>query len=99
METVINIKKPTIDSKLLVSLSKSGRNVLAYIIDNHMQDSNVIRLDKLDIAVYIANKIGRSDANTWNVDRGIKDLKKLGVIYPSKSVQGMYIVNLELLSK
>ena len=96
---MVNMRKPTIDSKLLVNLSKSGRNVLAYIIDKHMGDNNVIRIDRLDMSNYIAEHVGKKESNTWNVDRGVKDLVSNDVLVPSKSVDGVYIINTKLLSK
>lgn len=100
METIMNIKAPTIDSKLLISLSKSGRNVLAYIIDSRMTGSSTIMLDKLDISNYIASHVGKKEANTWNVDRGIKDLISNGVLdRPPVYKEGLYNLNLNLLSK
>jgi len=99
METVVNMKVPTIDSKLLVSLSKSGRNVLAYIID-HRRDTSTIKLDKLEVSNYIATNIGRKEANTWNVERGIKDLISNGVLNrPAVYKVDLYNLNIKLLSK
>lgn len=71
-------KKAIIHTDVLFRLNKSGRNVLAYIIDNTTGDD--VYLDPIDIVNYLSHHISQSQANTVNVKRGIKNLIDKGVL-------------------
>ncbi len=94
---ILNVKKPTIDSHLLITLSQSGRNILAYIIDKKMTGDNWFTVDKVDMINYLAEKISKPYANTLNVNRGIRDLIEAKVI--SKISGNDYSIDINLLSK
>lgn len=93
---ILNVRKPTIDAKLLIDLNQAGRNILAYIIDRKMTEHKVV-IDKVDIINYLAEKISKPYANTLNVNRGLRDLIDSEVLIPSGKEE--YYINFNLLSK
>ena len=92
--------KATIKSDLLIDLNGAGRNVLAYIIDNQLTSSTIIRLSKVDIVSYFEKRISVRYASTVNATRGIKDLVDKGVITPDHTDPNKerYIIDITKLS-
>lgn len=80
-----------ISPDLLMSLNKSGRNILYYIskealanpLDTRIADSGTIfitiELNPLKVMTYLEPKIGKQ-ATSYNVQRGINNLKQNGVL-------------------
>jgi hypothetical protein len=87
--------KAIISSEVLFKLSKSGRNVLGYVIDKAMQkDNEHVVLDTPSITEYLVERIEKKQANYYNVRRGIKDLEANLVIFPVKDAgNDVYKIN------
>jgi hypothetical protein len=87
----------------LLWLSATGRNLLAYIIKTKpvANSRDVVKplvLDKTVITNYYATNYGKSYANTTNINRGIKELEKLKIIFHDPHVAELYWINKDKLN-
>jgi hypothetical protein len=90
--TIPPVKKAVISSDLFLDLSKSGRQILVFIIDVALTEGNdTVILDIPSISKFLSYKLDSKQANYYTIRRGIRDLLQQAVIFATEEADAYKI--------